>query len=190
MVLNTTQWGAEKTVSADHLSGRHGLPLLLISIFWVGQGFMAIHQWISKKIESHPLMQRIDSKKRPLIIFIVLLVLLLAIVLPKTLKPQRYERLSEKWAGIWIKNQSGQGTTIFTTAPRVAYYAEGGCEYIDFKKTEIEKMMRLMEEKKGVYLVIREKEVSFLSSGGRWIVEVKRLEGKGLETIIVYQKIR
>ena len=47
-----------------------------------------------------------------------------------------------------------------------------------------------MEEKKGVYLVIREKEASFLSSGDRWIGEVKRLEGKGLETIIVYQKIR
>ena len=190
MVLNTTQWGAEKTVSADHLSGRHGLPLLLISIFWVGQGFMAIHQWISKKIESHPLMQRIDSKKRPSIIFIVLLVLLLAIVLPKTLKSQRYERLPEKWAGIWIKNQSGQGATIFTTVPRVAYYAEGSYEFVDFRKNGLEEMKRLTEEKKGVYLVIREKEASFLSSGDRWIVEVKRLGGKGLETIIVYQKIR
>ena len=190
MVLNTTQWGAEKTVSADHLSGRHGLPLLLISIFWVGQGFMAIHQWISKKIESHPLMQRIDSKKRPSIIFIVLLVLFLAIVLPKTLKSQRYERLPEKWAGIWIRNQSGQGATIYTTVPRVAYYAEGSYQYVDFKKTSIEEIKRLMEEKKGFYLVIQAKEASFLSSGDQWIVEVKRLGGKGLETIIVYQKIR
>ena len=190
MVLNTTQWGAERTVLADHLSRRHGLPLLLISIFWVGQGFMAIHQWISKKIESHPLMQRFNSKKRPSIIFVVLLVLLLALVLPKTLKPQRYGRLSEKWAGIWIRNQPRQGATLFTTAPHVAYYAEGNYQYVDFKKTGIEEMMRLMEEKKGVYLVVREKEVSFLSSGGRWIDEVKRWEGKGLETIIVYQKIR
>lgn len=190
MVLNTTQWGAEKTVSAEHLSGRHGLPLLLISIFWVGQGFMAIHQWISKKIGSHSLMQRIDSKKRPSIIFIVLLVLFLAIVLPKTLKSQRYERLPEKWAGIWIRNQSGQGATIYTTVPRVAYYAEGSYQYVDFKKTRIEEIKRLMEEKKGFYLVIQEKEASFLSSEDQWIVEVKRLEGKGLKTIIVYQKIR
>jgi hypothetical protein len=115
---------------------------------------------------------------------------LLATVLPKTLKPQRYERLSEKWAGIWIKNQSGQGATIFTTAPRVAYYAEGSYKFVDFRKNGLEEMKRLIEEKKGVYLVIREKEASFLSSGGRWIGEVKRLEGKGLETIIVYQKIR
>src|SRR4030067_987359 len=150
LVLNTTKWGADGTIQAIQLSGRHVLPLLLISIFWVGQGFMAIHQWISKRIESHPLMQRIDSKKRPSIIFIVLLVLLLAIVLPKTLKTQRYERLPEEWAGIRIKNQSRQGATIFTTVPRVAYYAEGSYEFVDFRKNGLEEIKRLTEGKKGV----------------------------------------
>jgi hypothetical protein len=136
MVLNTTVWGADKTVQEDHLSGRHVLPLLLISIFWVGEGLVTIHQWISKKIETQSLMLPIDPKRKPSIVFAILLGVLLAIVLPKTLKPQRYERLPEKWAGVWIANQCGKGMTLFTTVPRVAYYADGNYEYIDFNKNK------------------------------------------------------
>ena len=83
------------------------------------------------------------------------MVLILAIVLPKTLKPQRYERLPEKWAGIWIKSQSGKGMIIFTTVPRVAYYADGNFEYIDFNKDKFDQIKASMAEKKALYLAIR-----------------------------------
>ena len=191
MVLNTTVWGADKTVQADPLSGRHVLPLLLISIFWVGEGLMAIHQWISKKMESPPLMLRIDPKRKPSIIFAVLLVVLLAIVLPKTLKPQRYERLPEKWAGIWIANRCGKGMTLFTTVPRVAYYADGNYEYIDFNNDRLDKIKASMAEKRALYLVIRGKEVINFPENAETIkrdfVELARFEGKRMEKIILYQ---
>ena len=191
MVLNTTVWGADKAVQTDHLSGRHVLPLLLISIFWVGEGFMTIHQWISKKIDSQPLMLRIDPKRKPLITFAVLLMVLLAMVLPKTLKPQRYERLPEKWAGTWIEKQCGKGMTIFTTMPRVAYYADGNYEYIDFNKDRLEKIEASMAEKRALYLVIRGKEVINFPENAETIkrdfVELARFEGKRMEKIILYQ---
>jgi 4-amino-4-deoxy-L-arabinose transferase-like glycosyltransferase len=189
-VLNITEWAGGETIKAYHFSGRHVLPLLLFSIYWVGEGIVVLYDWIYKKMESKRLLHPLESKRRSVVVWGTLFVLILVVVLPKTLKPQRYERLPEKWAGVWIKNQSGQGATIFTTVPRVAYYAEGSYEFVDFRKNGLEEIKRLIEEKKGVYLVIREKEASFLSSGDRWIVEVKRLGGKGLETIIVNQKIR
>ena len=153
-----------------------------------------IHQWISKKIESQSLMLRIDPKRKPSIIFTVLLVVFLAIVLPKTLKPQRYERLPEKWAGIWIKNQCGKGMTIFTAVPRVAYYADGNYEYIDFKKDRLDKIKASMAEKRALYLAIRGKEVIRFPENAETIrkdfVELARFERKGMEKILVYKMVQ
>src|SRR4030042_2749571 len=46
LVLNLTEWGGDGTIQADYLSGRHVLPFILFSIYWVGEGFMAIYEWI------------------------------------------------------------------------------------------------------------------------------------------------
>jgi hypothetical protein len=120
--------------------------------------------------------------------------MVLAIILPKTLKPQRYERLTEKKAGIWIKAQSGKGLTIFTTLPRVAFYAEGVCEYIDFNKDKIDKIKSLMTEKGVLYLTIREREhYSFPEVKEilkKDFTELSRFEGKGMEKIIIYKRVQ
>jgi hypothetical protein len=192
MVLNTTEWGGDKTILAVQLSGRHVMSLLLVSIYWIGEGLITIYQLVSKKMESSPLFLRLKPRKQSVIIFVTLLVLILAVILPKTLKPQRYERLPEKWAGIWIKNQSGKGVTIFTTLPRVAFYAEGVCEYIDFNKDKIDKVKSLMTEKGVLYLTIREREhYSFpevRESLKKDFTELSRFEGKGMERVIVYRR--
>jgi hypothetical protein len=117
-----------------------------------------------------------------------------AIVLPKTLKPQRYERLPEKWAGLWIKNQSGEGMTIFATVPRVAYYAEGNYQYIDFNKDRFDKIKASMVEKRVIYFAIRSKEVLDFTENAEAIkkdfVELAQFEGKGMEKIIVYRMVQ
>jgi len=170
------------------------LPLLFFSIYWVGKGFMAIYEWICKKTESILLFHRFILREQSAIIFVALLVLISAIVLPKTLKPQRYERLPEKWAGIWIKSQSGKGMIIFTTVPRVAYYADGNFEYIDFNKDNFDQIKASMAEKKALYLAIREREVANFPRNAeaikRDLVELARFEGKGMEKIIVYKSGR
>lgn len=194
LMLNITEWGGEETIQAVHLSGRHVLPLLLISIYWVGEGFLAIYHWVYKKLESNRLLLRSGPERKSILIMVSLLILILAIVLPKTLKPQRYGRLPEKWAGIWIENQSGKGMTIFTTAPRVAYYAEGNYEYIDFNKDRFDKIKTSMVEKRAFYLAIRSKEVLDFTENAEAIkkdfVERARFEGKGMEKIIVYRMVQ
>jgi hypothetical protein len=190
LVLNFTRWGEDESLAESQFSGRHVLPLLIVSIFWVGEGFSRVSSWISEKVESLRLLSRLDKDRRSIFVISISLVLVLGLVLPKTLKPQRHERLAEKWAGIWIKDRSGEGLTIFTTMPRVAYYAGGNYEYVPLGKTGIEEIKGRMEEKKADYLVIREEAASFLSPETQGMVEVKRLAGKGVETIIIYQKIR
>ena len=194
MVLNTTKWGGDKTTLVVHLSGRHVLPLLLISIYWTGEGFLAIYHWVYKKLESNHLLLRSGPERKSILIMVSLLILISAVILPKTLKPQRYERLPEKWAGMWIKNQSGTGMTIFATVPRVAYYADGNCEYIDFYKDNFDKVKTSMGEKKALYLAIRGEEVIDFPENAEAIkrdfVELTRFEGKGMERVIVYERVR
>jgi hypothetical protein len=196
MVLNTTEWGADKAVQADQLSGRHVLPVLLASIFWVGEGFFTINHWIDRKLESRHLFLRFEPKRKSILVMATLLIFVLLIILPKTLKPQRYERLPEKWAGIWIKNQSGKGAkiNIFTTLPRVAYYADESFEYIDFKKVDIDKIKASTRENGTYYLVIRGREATDSPEKARSIkenfMEVMRYEGKGLEKIIIYKRVQ
>lgn len=130
-------------------------------------------------------------ERKSIIIMASLLIVMLAIVLPKTLKSQRYERLSEKWAGIWIKNKFGEGVTIFTSVPRVAYYAEGSLEYVDLRKSRVNKVKASMIEKEALYLVIREQDVSYypeeVKSIQKDFVEIIRFEQKRMERIIIYK---
>jgi len=194
MILNLTDWKSGERVPEYLLSGRHVLPLLLISIYWVGEGFLVVYQWVYKRVESHPLLNRLDSERKSKLVLVTLSILILAIVLPKTLKPQRYERMTEKWAGTWIKTQSGQGTMIFTTIPRVAYYADGNCKYIDFKKDKWDKVRASMVEKGASYLVISQRDIiDFPNETGsveKNFNEVIRYEKKGMEKIIVYKRVQ
>jgi len=121
----------------------------------------------------------------------ILLILVLAIILPKTLKPQRYERLPEKWAGTWIKNEYGRGMTIFATLHRVAYYADGNLEYVDIKKDTIDRIKTSMVEKKALHFVVREREAIDFSKETikKGFIELNRFEGKGMEKIIIYEII-
>jgi len=181
-----TERGENRTLQEAFFSGRHVLPLLLISIFWVGEGFLAIYQWIETKLEFRTVMGRKSS-----LVLVALVILVLIVILPKTLKPQRYDRLPEKWAGMWIKNESGKGMDIFTSLPRVAYYAEGNCEYIDAEKEIMDSIKASMVEKGAIYLVLREREVLGHSDTAEPIRndfdEVMRYEEKGMEEIIIYK---
>jgi hypothetical protein len=193
MVLNTTEWGGDGTIKAVHLSARHVLSLLLVSIYWVGEGFLTIYHWLLKWMESHRLFLPLKPKGMPVMVLGTLIAFMLAIVLPKTLKPQRYERLPEKWAGLWIKNQSGEGRTIFTSMPRTAFYAEGYYEYTDLRKSAIDKIKASMKEKKALYLVLRKKDFSDYPNEVKLIqkdfVETVRFEQEGMEKIFIYKII-
>ncbi len=194
MALNTTEWGGDGTVKALHLSGRHVLALLLTSIYWVGEGFWAVYLWVFRFVESHrsPFPVKLKDKSS-FIVLGALLAVMLVLVLPKTLKPQRYERLSEKWAGTWIKNQAGEGMTIFTSVPRAAFYAEGSYEYVDLGKNTIDVVKASMARKKALYLVMRIKDFPNYQEEAKLIerdfVEVIRFEQEGIEKIIIYKII-
>jgi len=133
-----------------------------------------------------------EPGKRSTVILVILVALPLAIMLPKTLKPQRVEKLPEKWAGIWIKDQSGTGTLIFTTLPRVPYYAEGVWEAVDPAKDRLDHVLPAMAEKNATYFVIDGEEIErfpeLADPAQRDFLEVMRYEKKKMDTVIIYKR--
>jgi len=193
MMLNLTDWSGTRDSWLPSFSGRHVLPLLLVSIYWTGEGLVSVHQWLSRRAPSFTRFRHMEPEKRSYVILVILLALLLALMLPKTLKPQRVEKLPEKWAGIWIKGQSGTGTLVFTTLPRVPYYADGIWEIVDPAKDRLDQVLAAMAKKNATYFVIDGDEVprfrGLTDPAQKDFLEVMRYEKKKMDTVIIYKRV-
>lgn len=188
LILNFTDWNLAPEERVWMFSGRHVLPLLIFSIYWVGDGLMGISQWLIKKFEGNKFFLQDQGK----IIGILLMIFVFVVVVAKTLKPQRYERITEKWAGIWIKNNFGDGAYILTTLPRVAYYADGRLKLINLKKEKFEFNQFDLTNPKRLLLVLKDTEALSLKQElmKRDFKEIKKFEFDGMERIVLFQKYK
>jgi len=193
LILNTTGWSMNEA-SQDHLfSGRHVLPLVLFTIYWVGGGLLTLHRWVCETLNAWGWLPRWGDTGRGRAVWAVFLAGMLFITLPKTLKPNRYEKLPEKWAGIWIQNQQDKGGLIFTTVPRVAFYAGKPYQVFDPQKDRLEDVRASMAEKGARYLVVRDKDLNGFSKGvdslKEHFTEVMRYEKEGMERVVIYKRM-
>ena len=190
LVVNSGYWKLDESSQTRIFSGRHILPLSIFSIYWVGEGFIYLHDWLSHRMRSSKIAFLSGPKERALVAWFILFLLALTIILPKTLKPQRYERLPEKWAGRWIKTQYGQGARIVTTVPRVAFYADGYYEYIDLGRVNADQIGNAIIGKRASFLVLRDSELDHFPQEviKKDFIELNRFEGKGMKTVIIYKK--
>ena len=193
LILNTTGWNRNDAMQ-DHLfSGRHVLPLVLFSIYWVGEGVLALHRWVCGTLNARGWLPRWGDTGRSNAVWAVLLAIMLFITLPKTFRPNRYEKLPEKWAGIWIQSQQEKGGLIFTTLPRVAFYAGKPYEVFDPERDRVEDVRASMTEKGALYLVVRDKDLNGFSKGvdtlKEHFTEVMRYEKEGMERVVIYKRM-
>ena len=114
----------EGHIVASAFSGRHVLPLVVISFFWMSMGIWEVRERIYKWIVSkRDAVCSLNLSRRVLVVILAVIALS---ILPKTLKPQGTDKLGGKIAGIWIKENSGKkAPIIMTNMPQVAYYAMG-----------------------------------------------------------------
>ncbi len=186
LILNFTDWSVAPGERAYMFSGRHVLPLLIFSIYWAGDGLMGIYRWVMKKLKREKSILSYQAK----MVGVLSIIFIFAIVIPKTIKPQRYERITEKWAGLWIKNNFGEGAQILTTLPRVAYYADGRLKLINLNQEHFEFNQLDLMNPKELLLVLKDKEALLLKEElmKRHFKEIKRFETNGMEKIVLYQK--
>ena len=156
--------------SISHLSGsgdvflypsrRHLMPLVIPAIFCVGIGVYTTGAWIHKKFQDNSLIVGFKELLRSTwTIQLMVLIVVVCVLLPKTLKPQRFDKLGTKLAGQWIKEHSHKRfPAVFSDSARNAYYAGG--KHVQIEK--IDEVLNQAQEKKADYILITQREFKVL----------------------------
>ncbi|MFQ5686373.1 MAG: ArnT family glycosyltransferase [Candidatus Scalindua sp.] len=108
-------------------SRRHLIPLVIPAIFCVGIGVYATGSWIHEKFQFNKLKSGLRRRLRSVwIIQLLILIIINGVLMPKTLKSQRYDKLGIKIVGQWVKEHSRKPhPAILSASARNAYYAGG-----------------------------------------------------------------
>ncbi len=108
-------------------SRRHLMPLVITAIFCVGIGIHTTGTWMHEKFQSNRFIVGFkELLKSTWIVQLLVLMIVVSVLLPKTLKPQRFDKLGIKEVGHWIKENSQKPSlVILSDSARNAYYAGG-----------------------------------------------------------------
>jgi hypothetical protein len=108
-------------------SRRHLMPIIIPAIFCVGIGVHATGIWIRERFQIDRLRSGFKEVLRSVwIIQLIILVIVIGVLLPKTLKPQGVDKLGVKKVGQWIRENSDKPSpAILSASARNAYYAGG-----------------------------------------------------------------
>lgn len=104
-----------------YVDGRHLLQLVPLFLPWVAAGFLEI----SRRFESLDRSFKVRNLQLRLSSRVLLIILTISILLPKTLAGYRIDKLTLKDAGTWIRSQKISSPSILSVDSRVAYYAQG-----------------------------------------------------------------
>jgi len=108
-------------------SRRHLMPLVIPAVFCVGLGVCTVGAWTHKKFHNCNFIVGFkELLKSTWIVQLIVLMVVVSILLPKTLKPQRFDKRGIKVIGQWIRTNSHKPLPIILSdSSRNAYYAGG-----------------------------------------------------------------
>jgi hypothetical protein len=108
-------------------SRRHVMPIIIPAIFCAGIGVHTTGTWMHKKFQNNNVMVGFkELLKSTWIMQLIALTIVISVLLPKTLKPQRFDKLGIKKMGQWVKGNSHKSSPLILSASaRNAYYAGG-----------------------------------------------------------------
>ncbi len=141
-------------------SRRHLMPLVIPAIFCVGVGVCATGTWICERFEIYRQKFGFGELFRNVwIVQLIILLLIVCVLLPKTLKPQRADKLGIKKAGQWIKENSDKPLpAILNSSSRNAYYAGGRHVHM----WNVNKIFSIARKDNLDYIKIRQKEYAVI----------------------------
>jgi len=171
-------------------SRRHLIPLVIPAIFCVGIGIYATGSWVHEKFQFDKLKSGLRGRLRNVwIAQLLILMIIISVLLPKTLKPQRFDKLGIKEVGQWIRENSPKPhPAILSVSARNAYYAGGTHVYM----YGINDVLLVEQVRKADYIIITqrdyeviEKEMQQFVKSGQIALTYKFPEGNSLNKRIV-----
>ncbi len=106
-------------------SKRHLMPLVIPTLFCAGIGVYTTGAWLHEKFQKNHFVVGFKEMLRDTWIFqLIVLVVVVSVLMPKTLKTLRFDKLGIKKTGQWVKEHSHKpDPVILSSSVRVAYYA-------------------------------------------------------------------
>ena len=161
--------------SWQYISGRHCLPLVVFTVFYVPVGLQILADWLIGKFPK----VRLDQNQKPRLWFFILVITGLAVCMPKLLRPIRVDKKAYKAAAQWLKENTQENDPVAVSDKRISFYAER--EGVIYNKVIPEgaeyavKIVESEDEKPAVGKAIHE-ELSL------WIDEQKKIK-----KIVIYK---
>lgn len=133
------------------ISHRYFLPCLVLLLPLSAIGVKKLILWITK-LTSKSANEKYQIKVRAAIIIV-----LIALMLPKSLSPRRYDERGFKEAGEWIREQGGSSPHILSSKEALLYYAHSkSFAPLPPKFSDLE---NLIKKEKVNYIVFSEKDL-------------------------------
>ena len=153
--LNLTHLGHGDNIY-QYPSRRHLMPLVILAVFFVGLGVCAAGAWIHGKFHNCNFIVGFkELLKSTWIVQLIVLMIVVSVLLPKTLKPQRFDKHGIKEVGQWVKEHSNKPfPSILSTFARNAYYADGKHVHMG----SIKNVLASAQTKKVDYILITYRE--------------------------------
>jgi len=92
---------------------RFSVPVIPLSLLWASTGILGVKRYLEKIKISNP--ERV---------ILLLLLFVVFIQLPQSLKPERAHRSEQKKVGLWLKQNTPQDAIIMSNSPQEAFYAD------------------------------------------------------------------
>jgi len=172
-------------LNAGYVSRRHWLPLVALGLFWAALGMERARDFVQQRLERSGRWPIPSSQG----LLIAILAVTLVVLLPKTLKPQRRDKIWIRRAGTWIAQNAPPRSRVMSSDPRVAFYA-GGVYVATPGKNLLAGIEEMAVERKMDYLVLnvdsgQEGLADSLASESRPLRLVHKLiDGKEGKTLI------
>jgi hypothetical protein len=154
-------------------SKRHLMPLVMPAIFCVGVGIYTSGAWIHKKFQSSSLIVGFkELLKSTWIVQLIVLMIVVSVLLPKTLKPLRFDKYGIKEAGQWVKEHSHKPSpVILSDSSRNAYYAGGK----HVRMRSIKNVLTSAQIKKVDYMLITYREYRVIEKELQQLAKNKKI---------------
>jgi 4-amino-4-deoxy-L-arabinose transferase-like glycosyltransferase len=124
--LNLTYLGRGDNIY-QYPSRRHLMPLVILAVFFVGLGVYTVGAWTHKKFHNCNFIVGFkELLKNTWKVQLIVLMIVVSVLLPKTLKPQRFDKYGIKVVGQWIRTNSHKSSpAILSGSFRNTYYSGG-----------------------------------------------------------------
>ena len=150
------------------------MPLVIPGVFFVGLGASTAGVWTHKKFHNCNFIVGFkELLKSTWKVQLIVLIIVVSVLLPKTLKSQRFDKYGIKVVGQWIRTNSHKPSpVVLSDSSRNAYYAGGK----HVQMYGINNVLELAQARQADYMLIMQRDYEVIEKEVLRYIKDKKIE--------------